>query len=238
MSSKRIHPRPDQIAELTRGHVLPLEAISALYMQIIAECLNQEWLALLHTYSGQLPSDEVEISSLMCSRLNTLDDPLWRTLVASVVRDHAVPSYDGSHLKKSPDLSIHLTRRHASFRLELECKVIDHPKRKTIDLYAKQGLARFLKGEYAWATREAFMLAYVWDGSVIADRLTPFLKRHQQSGSDPYHTDQPPTAVNDRTNLALSTHARNFAYPQQDPSSPGPIAIWHLWLAGKAARAS
>jgi len=42
MSSKRIHPRPDQIAELTRGHVLPLEAISALYMQIIAECLNPD----------------------------------------------------------------------------------------------------------------------------------------------------------------------------------------------------
>lgn len=230
MSGKSIHPRLDQVRELTCGHVLPLEAISDQHLEIIAECLAQAWNGLVRTYSGLLSFDEVELNSMMCSRLNNLDNPLWRTLVSSVARDQSVCSYDGSHLRPSPDLSIHLTRRHPNFRLEVECKLIDHPSRKTVDLYAEHGLARFLKGEYAWATREALMLAYVRDGSAIDVCLTPFLARHKHSGSDPYNTEQLPSAVGARTNLARSTHARQFVYSLRPPSSPGPIVIWHLWL--------
>jgi hypothetical protein len=230
MSGKGIYPRPLQIAELTRGYVLPWEAIRDEHMEVIAACLNQEWSELVRTHADRLPTDEVELSSLMCSRLNNLDDPLWRTLVSSVVRDHSVMSFDGSHLEKSPDLSIHLTRRNPNLRLEVECKLIDYPTQKTVALYANQGLLRFVNGEYAWGTREAFMLAYVQDQSTLADRLIPFFEQHQRSGSDPYGTDQLPMPVHENPSLARSTHARKFCYSLQMPSSPGSIAIWHLWL--------
>jgi hypothetical protein len=230
MSGKSVHPRPAHVAALTDGHVLPAQPISDAHLETIAECLTQAWSSLATTYPGPLPADEVELNSLMCIRLNNLEDPLWTTLVSSVALDASTCSYDGSHLQKSPDLSIHLTRRHPNFRLEVECKLIDHSTRKTVDLYAQDGLARFLRGEYAWGTREAFMLAYVWDGSAINNCLTPYLSMHQQSGSDPYNTEHLPASVGAQTNLARSSHARKFIYPRQSPSSPGPIVIWHLWL--------
>lgn len=229
MSGKSIHPRPNQIAELTRGRVLPVEPIPAVHLEFIADCLLREWRELVRTHSAQTLSDEVEVNALLCSRLKNLEDPLWVNLVSGVERSEVI-SYNGCRLEKKPDLSLVLTRRRSPFNLEMECKLIDHPNRKTVRLYGAEGLARFLRGEYAWARREAFMLAYVRDGSVIADRLTPYLARHQQSGSDRYSTEDLPSPVGTRTDLARSTHARNFTYLQQTPSSPGPIVIWHLWL--------
>jgi hypothetical protein len=229
MSGKIIHPRPAQVAELTRNHVLPLEAIPDFHMEIIADCLAQEWNELVRIYGASALTDEVEANTLMCSRLNNLEHPLWRDLVAGVGPGQGI-SYDGSHLEKRPDISLHLTRRPSAFRLDVECKLIDHPSGKTIGLYANKGLARFLNGEYAWATREALMVGYVRDGSAIEARLTQFLARHKQNDPDPYNTDQLPAGVGDRVDLARSTHARTFVYPLQSPSSPGPIVIWHLWL--------
>jgi hypothetical protein len=229
MSGKRIHPRLEQVAELTRGHVLPQGAILDFHMEVIADCIAQEWNALVSRYPGQFPSTEVQTTSLLCSRLQNLANPLWTDLVSCVGRSEVI-SYDGSHLEKSPDLSICLTRPRSPFNLEVECKLIDYPARKTVGLYAKDGLARFLRGEYAWARREAFMLAYVRDGSAIDVRLTPFLAKHKNRATDRYSTEQLPSPVGTRTDLARSTHARSFSYPLQTPSSPGPIVIWHLWL--------
>ncbi len=232
MSGNRIRPRREQIAELTRGQSLPLDPIPPAILEEIADVLAREWQELVREYAHILTaSDEKEVNSLLAIRLNNLEDPAWRTLVSSVVRDHSVISYDGEHLDKKPDISLHLTRRHPAFRLEVECKLIDHTKRKSVSAYTKEGLARFLRGEYAWGTREAFMLAYVRDDSSLASSLTPFLDRHKQGGADPYQTHELPTAIGDRANLARSSHGRSFTYVHgPTPSSPGPIIIWHLWL--------
>lgn len=232
MRGKSIHPRPAHIAELTRGQTLPLEPISEIHLEIIADYLAQEWSELLHSCPEILASDdEVEANASMEIRLNNLDDPIWRSLVSLVVRGADTISHDGSHLEKKPDLSIHLTNRHRNFRLEVECKLIDRTKGRTVNLYAKQGLARFLSGEYAWATREAFMLAFVRDGSFIRSTLVPFLEKHKQGALDLYNTEALPTFVGTRMDLARSVHGRSFSYVhQQPPSSPGPITIWHLWL--------
>jgi hypothetical protein len=234
VSRKRLHPRLIQITELTREQTLPLEAIPNRHFEVIADCVAQEWEELIALYGDAVLIDEVEVNALMCSRLNNLDHPLWNTLVAGVVRGDVI-SYDGTHLEKSPDLLIHLTRRPRTFRLEVECKLIDHRKRKTVSLYARHGLARFLRGEYAWASREALMVGYVCDSSTIAERLIPFFDTQLQSGSDAYGTLEMPTLVGERTDLARSVHERAFRYVHQVPDSPGPIAIWHLWLAGNTS---
>lgn len=71
----------------------------------------------------------------------------------------------------TPDLSTRVARRIPNFPPTVESKLIDHPKNKTIDLYRRQSLARFVAGEYARAAREAFMLAYARDDASIENTL-------------------------------------------------------------------
>ncbi len=172
----------------------------------------------------------------METRLNALleEDELWSQLVRDVARGKETVSYDGAHLEKQPDLSIHLTDRSPSFPLVVECKLIDAPSEKRIKLYCDKGLARFVRGEYAWATREAFMLAYVRDGSTIWSCLKPFLAKARTLQPDIYLTDALPEAMGESgMPLARSSHNRKFRYIGQSHSSPGAIAIWHLWIAGR-----
>ena len=144
-------------------------------------------------------------------------------------------SYDGSHLEKRPDLSIHLTKRSPSFPLAVECKILDEPSGKKIEMYCNDGLTRFVRGEYAWASREAFMLAYVRDGATILSTLSPLLTQSQALKPDVFQTEAlPDSIIHPNLHLARSNHSRNFRYVgQSSQNSPGTIAIWHLWLLSR-----
>jgi len=230
----RVHPREDQIAELTRGQSLPLAPLNEVHLRFIAEVLTHAWNGLLiDRRSILLSGDETEVNSLIETRLNALldENDLWQLLARGVARGRETLSYDGSHLEKRPDLSIHLTDRSPSFPLIVECKLIDAESRKTIDLYCDDGLLRFVRGEYSWATREAFMLAYVRDGSTISSCLEPFLAKSRTRQPDTYRSDSLPESMwESDTHLARSSHNRDFRYVGRS-HSPGSIAIWHLWIA-------
>ena len=120
MSSPALLPRPDQIAELTRGLELPLAAISEDYLQIIAEGIIQAFNDI--RASAPTPAtcgDEAEVTALLVARLNRMieEDVLWRQLVTCVMRGTESVSYDGTHLEKRPDLSILLSGRALRFPL-------------------------------------------------------------------------------------------------------------------------
>ena len=179
-------------------------------------------------------ADEIEVNTLVETRLNALldEDVRWSQLVSVVARGKETMSYDGRHLEKQPDLSIYLTNRSPSFPLVVECKLIDAPSRKRIDLYCKDGLMRFVRGEYAWAVREAFMLAYVRDGSTISSCLAPFLAHSKARQPDAYLTQSLPNPiVGSRMQLARSSHGRGFRYVDPGSVPPGEIEIWHLWVS-------
>jgi hypothetical protein len=204
-------------------------------MRIIAEVLSKAWADLLRTQRKVLLSgQEAELNALMATRLNSLldEDAGWSVLVRSVTRGSETTSFDGSHLEKRPDISLHLTARNPSFALIVECKLIDHPGGKRTDMYCKDGLARFVCGDYAWAAREAFMLAYVRDESRIAASLKPHLSVCQKQKQDPFKTSTlPEMIVGTRLHLARSRHRRSFRYVGRPSSNkPGPICIWHLWI--------
>lgn len=233
--ASQIHPRPDHIAELTSDIALPLPPIPDFHLSCIAEVLAQAWQDLLARHGATLRAGgETEVNDLMASRLNNLldTDPIWRGLASSVTRGSESLSHDGSHLEKRPDLSIHLTRRNPNFPLTVECKLIDHPKGKTVDLYCRQGLARFVNGEYAWTAREAFMLAYVRHSATIGNSLAPHLAATMAAGAaDPLQTLDPPRSdAPPPWERARSRHERPFRY-QGSNATPGPIIIWHLWLS-------
>jgi hypothetical protein len=232
-----ITPRPNQILELIRGLEFPLIALASEHLEVMAEVIGGAWQDLLASQAETLATGtEPEVNALLATRLNALLDehPLWQQLVRSVSRGSEVASFDGSHLEKRPDLSIHLSGRNPSFPLMVECKIVDAVSQRGVDTYCASGLRRFLVGEYAWAAQEGFMLAYVRDGSSIAHTLAPFLQQSQSASPPPYAVEQMPCPVAlENLDGAHSKHSRAFKYLVDAPlnQKPGAISVWHLWMA-------
>lgn len=231
--SSALLPRPDQIAELTRGLDLPLGAIDCTHLQIIAEGVVEAFAAVRAAAPAVIAAgDEAEITALLQARLNAMieDHALWGQLVASVVRGAESLSFDGKHLEKRPDLSIHLTARSQRFPLIAEAKIIDAVRSEA--LYCSQGVSRFLNVEYGWGGREAIMIAYVRDGaSTISTRLAPYLALPAPATT--YAVEAGPTALHrSPCDAACSRHGRAFLYAHTPPpaNDPGTISLWHLWL--------
>ena len=236
MGGSAVRPRPDQVAALTSGVCLPLPAIEDIHLLVLAEGLCQAFEDLLEHYPATIASGtEPEVTALLEVRLLELrhENPLWRHLVDYVARDKGSISFDGSHLGKSPDLSIVLSGRERRFPLVAEAKILDAGSGKTVSLYCKHGLRRFLDGEYAWGNREAFIIGYVRDGSSVEQRLRPFLSRDTTSNTSRYSTTVFPTDAGlDDLDLAYTRHRRGFVYEAQEPpNTPGEISVWHLWLS-------
>ena len=229
-------PRHDQVAELTHGVRLPLVPIADDHLEILAEGLRQAFDDLRTRESATMTTGkEPELTALMQARLNSLVDvdPLWRQLVLWVGRGVESISFDGSHLEKRPDLSIVLSGRERRFPLVAEAKILDAATSKTAELYCDKGIRRFVEGEYAWGNREAFMIGYVRDGSSIDTTLKASLSKAKDLHPHRYLVEVLPVAVaSDRSDLAYTRHGRDFVYERQrPPNRPGPISLWHLWLA-------
>ena len=237
MSSSAIRPRLDQVAELTRGLELPLPAIDDVHLEFIAEVLQKAFQDLRAGEPYTIDSgNESEVTALMESRLNELIEYnlVWSQLVLFVARGKESVSFDGSHLEKRPDLSIVLSDRVRRFPLVVEAKIVDASTAKDISLYCKNGLRRFLVGEYAWGSREALMIGYVRDGSTIEATLNPFLTEAEARGTTSYLVQEYPSGRGSGSiDLAGSRHDRSFVYINREAprNEPGPISVWHLWLS-------
>ena len=225
----------DQVAELTRGVRLPTPVITDVHLQILAEGLQDAFDDLRERQPATIASgNEPEVTALLQARLNRLitENSLWSHLVHCVVRGGESISFDGSHLEKRPDLSIYLSDGARHFPLVVEAKILDRAKGQTVTSYCNHGLLRFVKGEYAWANREAFMLGYVRDGSSIDSTLGPRLAEAMALSPCPYLVEELPVQVGPGDmDLAHTRHCRDFVYScQPSPNSPGSISVWHLWL--------
>ena len=235
MTGPAAPPRYDQVAELTRGLRLPLAAIADDHLEILAERLQQAFNDVrVHAPATVATGSEPAVTALMQARLNRLihEDLLWGQLVLCVGRGSESISFDGAHLEKRPDLSIVLSGREQRFPLVAEAKILDAAASKTAELYCDRGIRRFVEGEYAWGNREAFMIGYVRDGSSIDTTLKTFLSRDMELHPARYLVEALPVPVeSDSSDLAYTRHGRDFVYgSQRPPNSPGPIALWHLWL--------
>jgi len=88
---------------------------------------------------------------------------------------------------------------------------MDNSTGKTEKLYCEKGIRRILNVEYAWATREAFMLAYIRDGSTISSKLTPLLSSAPTHDLTGYSVDEIPVPQGASSiDLARSKHSRSF----------------------------
>ena len=149
MGGSAFWPRPDQVAALTSGVCLPLPAIEDVHLLVLAEGLSQAFEGLIEDYPATIVSGtEPEVTALMEARLLELrhENPLWRHLVEYVARDKASISYDGSHLEKSPDLSIVLSRRERRFPLVAEAKILARLRLRPTSMPVVLGLWRLDSG--------------------------------------------------------------------------------------------
>lgn len=209
--------------------------IKAEHLKIILEGLTEAWSELVAKGLESLTAGiEDEVTALLAPKLNNYcqSQQRWKDIVQSASRGSEMVNFDGSKLKKEPDLPLVLRLRNANFPLIAECKIIDHPNGKTTKLYCDQGIARFVCGDYAWAEQEAIMLAYVRDGSTVAEQLTPQMTKSAKSKPDPLQTESNPAACPDIHPTAhRSDHMRSFSYlPEAGGGAPGSIALFHLWL--------
>lgn len=210
----------------------PLPALPTRPLKRIAELLAMAWKDLQQTQTELIKIlDEPEINALMDARINHIcsQQPEWSVITSGAVRGKESISFDGSRLEVRPDISILLNGfgRCALFPLTVECKLINRESKKGIDLYCVKGLSRYVDGVYSWYAHEAFMLAYVRDGSTIAGHLTPYLIASQSKSSDPFLTEQLPEAIRfSLCELSSSRHGRRCR-KNEIPS----ITVWHLWVS-------
>lgn len=155
-----------------------------------------------------------------------------------VTRQHECDSFDGSLQRERPDLFFGI-HPDDSFRARIqsdqwgvfaECKPVDAGHFAGSD-YCEGGLARFIRGDYAWAMQDALMVAYARDGRTIESHLVPAMASrahlHVQNAVAPFPAAE---CSSGRYNegLHVGTHARPFEWSAgRGPACP--IAIYHSW---------
>jgi hypothetical protein len=155
---------------------------------------------------------------------------------ASVRREPKVRNFDGVHPDKMPDLFVDFIDRppgvlNSQYGLFIECKPVDkaHPAGSA---YCDKGLARFVRGDYAWAMRSAMMIGYAAQGYALLPKLTEAFaaKRHEPMPNTSGPAFCPRTrATSLAEQVAISRHERTFSYVE-NRSAAGIIVIRHLWL--------
>lgn len=246
MKKARIAEQNAAWRQLTDGIELPLRPLHRLHLEAIAEALLYIWQRLseteLETIAG---AEEPLVNATIVNAINRQladEDPYLRRFAALAHRaERGVETlnYKSDRLELRPDISVLLNARGDSFLhpLTIECKIIAALSERTVAKYCSQGLLRFVEGDYAWARQEALMLAYVRDGSTIADDLTPFLKQSSSRQPDGLGTQHLPRAAGIGADQAESTHQRSFRYPGRTApkDDPGPIMVRHIWLQAPIA---
>lgn len=227
-------PRIDQVNELTRGLRLPVPPVAVIHLDVVIDALRRALDCLVSDYGVALAEkNESELNSLLQARLSTLctEEKLLSQLVACVVRGGESVSFDGRRLELRPDLGIYLTDRNRKFPLIVECKIIDGDHGQGVDLYCRNGIRRFVQGEYAWASSQGLMLAYVRDDSLLQDLLLPYLRSAAGNKPDPFLTEAIPCLDGAPSGAVwVSCHGREFGYVGNVRGRPGPIGISHLWI--------
>lgn len=226
----------NQIAILTQGiEQLPLKSLNLIHLQVILEAIVDVWNNLIRVCDVHIFQEgEESINRLFVSELNNLKNgevSEWSLLVSAVQDAANIPNANGTRIGRQPDMSLILSRRSPNLPFIIECKIISPEKR--VNLYCKEGLARFVEGEYAWYDKQSIMLAYVQDQSTIQNKLIPYLKKWQDKINDRYQTTKLPLSIDwlEKNDLAKSVHHRNFQYVSHHASCvPGDISVWHLWL--------
>lgn len=218
------------VDNLIRGHTLPQPALSKSVIKAILDVLTDSWADVCTLYPEEVAKPEVDVSKHLALAFNHRcgQDTRLRRAVSKAIAGPEMLNFDGTSLQKRPDITVEWRSDRLS-PLIVECKLLDEPSRKTLDLYSKKGILRFVDGEYAWSEQEAVMVAFVRDNSTVSG-----LSFHLNEVNDELKLmveEMPSTIAEEKTRAITTTrHGRNFIYPLRPGILPGSITLWHLWF--------
>jgi hypothetical protein len=147
-------------------------------------------------------------------------------------RDAKVRNFDGRLLDLQPDLTFYPLRGSIQATNTLfagifvECKPVDS-KHPVGTAYCREGLARFIRGDYAWAVNRALMVGYVRNHCRLPGGLLVHIEgaAAQQYGFSGAIVEAPGTCHGAK--VFRSVHRRTFALASNPVE---PITLDHLWL--------
>lgn len=212
-------------------------------LTVVIQALRQAWAEICADPATHLspvtpgnPEEDRYTDALCEILLYYLDDPtclidgFTSDVFESVERGANLSNFDSSVINKQPDLVIRLansplvnTRRYVG--IFAETKVVS--QKKGLSNYTKQGVSRFVRGDYAWAMQDGLMIAYRKQPLRKVDSLErplksdPALLVRQENAKHLVQSGLPIPAC------GKSTHDRQWTY--QAGGAPGEIRLWHLW---------
>jgi hypothetical protein len=151
------------------------------------------------------------------------------------IREGNVRNYDGTKLDKQADLTFRPIRNlvHCGNTIPtaifIECKPID-AKHPVPSIYCRDGLVRFVNGDYAWGVDRAIMVGYVRNVCALPGGLSTALvdftlsRQMQLVGK----LQVLPNTISGDT-VCQSMHGRQFQLPGMT-TPVGQIVVHHLWL--------
>ncbi len=224
---------------------LPLSGFEPRYLLAIEQAIRVAWDRLKRSTSapilatGEEKHITIELQQVLEEiRSSGICEPFTESEFSELMRGAEFMSYDGSHLEKRPDLSICLKTRRPGIssslniydRLFVECKVLDQ-NNANVSRYAEHGIARFVKGEYAWAMPHSMMVAYVRTDQTLPDALAQHFDRNRGTNLEKYAVKTLPERCclsRREPRVYFTVHRRSWSYPPGN--APGDIKIRHLWL--------
>jgi hypothetical protein len=217
---------------------LPYPMVPLGAQRVVRAALRHAWAVVQARAEehGLRTASEPQITAILQFALNELLDDEAEPVAGfsssyfeTVERGAEMVNYSGAHLEKRPDLRFRVHGRvpgvpdRTHYGLFVECKLLGatHP----LGVYAKNGIRRFVNGEYAWAMPHGVMIAYVRaDGPARSD-LVRFLNDRKRE----YSVVSAAEASGDE-DLVESSHERAWQYPSSR-TAPGPIELIHVWLS-------
>lgn len=218
-----------------------IDKIPASLLAVVQNVLSYAWRVLLEEIAEGSFSICNAHEDVISERLYMILDQIYTdqpeliegfVLFQTPVREGNVRDHNGEMLDCQPDLTFRpirgqvLIRSSAMSAIFVECKPIDsrHPVGSA---YCKEGISRFVKGQYGWAVDRALMLAYVRNVCLLPGGLTYVLNQEKEAVQ--YQLLQKPTpwgttregdviysTVHNRTSLAVKGSAQ--------------VTLHHLWL--------
>ncbi len=229
-----------------RRHAVDMrpKAIPLSLMTVVENALSMAWRRLLDdVQKGEFSicqSTEDVITERLYMILGELDSAgdgavPGLSLLQTPAREGNVRNFNGDHLDKQPDLTFRPIRNlipssnTVPTAIFIECKPVDsaHPLPST---YCRNGLMRFVNGDYAWGVDRAMMVGYVRNicalpGGLLTAFSDPVLS--SELGLNGKLEPLPNTAAGDA--VYQSSHGRCFLVPEASALA-GQISINHLWL--------
>lgn len=222
-----------QMAPIPKFLMTAIQNVLSKAWRILQEDVGQGHFSICNSTEDQI----TEQLYMILGELDAAGDDAIQRLsdLQSPVREGNVRNFNGDHLDKQPDLAFRPKRgliptgNTVPTAIFIECKPIDaaHPIPST---YCRQGLIRFVNGDYSWGVDRAMMVGYVRNICALPGGLSTALADPAMMGQMQLVGQLENLAYTDSGDaVCQSTHTRTFLLP--GIASPvGHIAVNHLWL--------